>query len=454
MSLGGGASSYGGRGDKGLRLNLADTFRLAWADPELRQRLMFVMAVFGVFCLGIHVPVPIPGVDPGEFEKMVANNAFFNLINTFGGGGLKRISIFALGLNPYITSSIIMQILQAAFPQWKKEMKEGGEYARRQMNKRTRAMSIVLSFVQGWGILQLIKNAGAIPVESQTLWVYLTVILFWTAGSMMMLWMGEQVSEKGIGNGVSLMIFAGIIISFPSVVNLIVVAVQNGNINLFQVLLLVLLFLATTWFVTLFTIAQRRIPIQHMRRQFGTKAVGGQSSYLPLSLNLVGVIPIIFAVSLVYMPAQFAAAFPPGSVPNELLTGMATFLMPNFAIWQGWVGALVYMFLIFFFTYFYTAIQYSVDDIADNLKRGGSFIPGVRPGKQTKEFLDAVISRITIVGALFLAVIALGQYVVPLIAPVANLGILFGTSLLIMVSVALETMRQIEANLLMKQYGQ
>lgn len=455
MSLGGGVSGAGGRGDKGLRLNLADTIRLAWADPELRQRLVFVMAIFAVFCLGIHVPVPIPGVDPGEFENLVQNNAFFNLINTFGGGGLKRISIFALGLNPYITASIIMQILQAAFPQWKKELKEGGEYARRNMNKRTRLLSIVLSFVQGWGIIQLIKNSGAIPPESQTMWVYLTVILFWTAGSMMMLWMGEQISERGIGNGVSLMIFAGIIISFPSVIQLIANSVARNFTNYFQVGMLVALFLGTTWFVTLFTIAQRRIPIQHMRRQFGTKAVGGQTSYLPLSLNLVGVIPIIFAVSLVYMPAQFAMAFPANSPMHNALNGLAQFLLPNFKIWQGWVGALFYMLLIFFFTYFYTAIQYSVDDMADNLKRGGSFIPGVRPGKQTKDFLDAVISRITIVGALFLSVIALGQYVVPLIAPdVPNLGLLFGTSLLIMVSVALETMRQIEANLLMKQYGQ
>lgn len=454
MSFGGGVAGYGGKGDKGLRLNLADTLRLAWADPDLRQRLIFVLGVFAVFCLGIHVPVPIPGVNPGDFEQMVQSNAFFQLINTFGGGGLKRISIFALALNPYITASIIMQILQAAFPQWKKELKEGGEYARRQMNRRTRALTMVLCFVQGWGILQLIRQSGAIPPESQTPWVYFTVILFWTAGSMLMLWMGEQVSEKGIGNGVSLMIFAGIIISFPSVIDLVATAVRNNTISIFPVFILIALFLATTWFVTMFTIAQRRIPIQHMRRQFGTKAVGGQTSYLPLSLNLVGVIPIIFAVSLVYMPAQFAAAFPAGTPMSDILNGIALFLMPNFTIWQGWVGAFVYMLLIFFFTYFYTAIQYNVEDIADNLKRGGSFIPGVRPGKQTKEFLDAVISRITIVGAFFLAIIALGQYVVPLIAPIANLGLLFGTSLLIMVSVALETMRQIEANLLMKQYGQ
>lgn len=453
--MGGGVGGYAPRGDKSMRLSLADTLRLAWADPDLRQRIMFILFIFGVYALGVHIQVPIPGVDPTMLEEMIGKNAYFGLLNTIGGGGLKRISIFALGLNPYITASIIMQILTAAFPNLKKEMREGGEYARRQQNKRTRIMTLALSFFQGWGIMQIIKSTGAIPASSQTLWVFISVVIFWTAGSMFMLWLGEQVTEKGIGNGVSIMIFAGIVISFPSMVDLVVRSIGTV-INVFQALSLVVLFLATTWFVVMFTIAQRRIPIQHMRRQLGTKMMGGATSYLPLSLNLVGVIPIIFAISLVYMPMQFASAFPPsqsGFGMHELLMTIGQFLTPDFTRWEGWVGCLMYMVLIFFFTYFYTAIQYNVEDIADNLKRGGSFIPGVRPGKQTKDFLDAVISRITIVGAIFLAIVALTQYIVPLVAPISSLSLLFGTSLLIMVSVALETMRQIEANLLMKQYG-
>ncbi|MBX7131607.1 MAG: preprotein translocase subunit SecY [Fimbriimonadaceae bacterium] len=453
-AIGAGVGGYGGgRGDKSLRMPLLETLRLAWADPEIRQRLLFVLLVFGIYALGTHVPVPIPNVNAATFEELISKNAFFSLMNTIGGGSLKRISIFALGLNPYITSSIIMQILTSALPQWKKEMQEGGEYARRQQNRRTRALTLALCGFQGWGLLQMMGSA----IGAQTPWTLVTVIIFWTAGAMFMLWLGEQVSEKGIGNGISLMIFAGIVISIPNMISQIMTAIGNQAVQWWQGIILAMLFLATTWLIVLFTIAQRRIPIQHMRRQVGTRAVGGSTSYLPLSINLAGVIPIIFAISLIYMPAQFATMFGPDNGVGRVFATIADFMRIDLHRWQGWVGALIYTFMIFFFTYFYTAIQYNVEDIANNLKRGGSFIPGVRPGKQTKEFLDGVISRITIVGAFFLSIIALTQFFVPLIAPgigSLNVSMLFGTSLLIMVSVALETMRQIEANLLMKQYGQ
>ncbi|HRF60134.1 MAG TPA: preprotein translocase subunit SecY [Fimbriimonadaceae bacterium] len=452
MALGAG-SGGGMRGDKGLRMPLTETLRLAWADQELRQRIMFVLMMFAIYALGVHVPVPIPGVNAALFEQKIQDNAFFALMNTFGGGSLKRISIFALGLNPYITSSIIMQILTQAFPQWKKELQEGGEYARRNQNRRTRALTLILCVFQGTGFLTLMKDA----IGPQSTLTLATIVVFWTAGAMAMLWMGEQISERGIGNGVSLMIFAGIVISVPNLASMVYRAVvEQGAVTYWQLAILAVLFLATTWIVVLFTIAQRRIPIQHMRRQFGTKVVGGATSYLPLSINLAGVIPIIFAISLLYMPAQFASMFPAKSGFHEFFQAIADFLRMDLRTWHGWIGAVIYTFMIFFFTYFYTAIQYNVEDIANNLKRGGSYVPGVRPGKQTKEFLDGVISRITIVGAMFLSLIALTQFFVPLIAPglgTINVNLLFGTSLLIMVSVALETMRQIEANILMKQYG-
>jgi len=447
-ALGGGS----GGGDRGLRRPLLETLRLAWADPDIKQRLLFVLGIFAVYTLGVHIPVPMPGINPLEFEKLIENNAFFAMLNTFGGGSLKRISIFALGLNPYITASIIMQILTTALPHWKKEMKEGGEYARRQQNKRTRLLTLGLCFAQGWGLLQIMSSIPG--VGRLSLFVTLTVILFWTAGAMFILWLGEQISEKGIGNGVSLMIFAGIVISIPNMVSQLARGLDSGAVTYWGIAMLIVLFFVTTWGIVLFTVAQRRIPIQHLRRQIGTKMVGGATSYLPFTLNLAGVIPIIFAVSLIYMPSQFASMFPPNTPLHDGLMTIAKFTYPDFATWQGWIGALLYTLLIFFFTYFYTAIQYNVEDIADNLKRGGSFIPGVRPGKQTKDFLDSVISRITIVGAMFLSVIALTQYVVPLFIRIQGVQVLFGTSLLIMVSVALETMRQIEANLLMKQYGQ
>ncbi|MBS1704631.1 MAG: preprotein translocase subunit SecY [Armatimonadetes bacterium] len=445
--------SAGGGGDKALKMGLADTIRLAWADDDLRGRLIFVFTIFAAYALGIQIRVPIPGIDPAMFESMIQGNQFLGLLNALGGGGLKRISIFALGLNPYITASIVMQIAQVAFPNLKEEMKEGGEYARKKNSQRTRMLSLLLCVVQGWGIMRLIATSGALPPQYNTPWVYATVVMFWMAGSMLLLWMGEQISEKGVGNGISLMIFAGIVIVFPNMAQTVYTAVQQGSTSIISVLLVVALFVVMTWFIVFFTIAQRRLPITPLRRQVGTKAVGGSQSYLPFSLNMTGVIPIIFAISLVYMPYQFANWFPPKSGPHNFFMALSEWLSPNFSSLKGLCGALFYMFLIFFFTYFYTAIQYNVDDIADNLKRQGAVIPGVRPGKQTRDFLDSVISRITLVGAVFLSVVALNQYIVPLLINVAGLSILFGTSLLIMVSVALETMRQIEASLLMKQYN-
>ncbi|HVL37871.1 MAG TPA: preprotein translocase subunit SecY [Fimbriimonadaceae bacterium] len=446
-ALGGGLG-----GDKGLRMPLLETLRLAWADPELKAKILFVLAMFGVFALGVNVPVPIPGVSPERLADAMKNIPFFQLADLFGGGALRKVSIFALGLNPYITASIIMQILTTAMPQWKKEMQEGGEYARRQQNRRTRFLTIFLCIAQAMGLIQILRQYDAIP-GTATWWVTATIVIFWTAGAMFMLWLGEQISEKGIGNGVSLMIFAGIILSMPYQVGTLVQLVSDDPGRIVGATLLILIFLATTWLIVLFTTAQRRIPIQHMRRQIGTRMMGGQTSYLPLSVNMAGVIPIIFAVSLVMMPGQFAAMFPIGSTMNTVLNTIGEYLNPMSSFPQNIVAYVLYTLLIFFFTYFYTAIQYNVEDMSNNLKRHGSFIPGVRPGKQTKDFLDGVISRITVVGAFFLAFVALVQYLAWGITDIQGVSIVGGTSLLIMVSVALETMRQIEANLLMKKYG-
>lgn len=456
MSLSGGFSggqSANNRSDKGLRMSLSDTIRLAWADDDLRRRLLFILFIFAVYVLGVHVPAPIPGFDPAEMTKLLENNQFFNLLNTIGGGAFKRVSIFALGLGPYITASIIMQVLSMGIPSWKQEMQEGGEYARKQQNKRTRGLTLALCLGQGFGLLQMM---GSGITGRLSTFGMLEVCIFWMAGSMFLLWLGEQVSEKGIGNGISILIFAGIVISLPNVVMTMYNAVAQGTLPFWQPIIIVLMFIFTTWLIVMFTIAQRRIPIQHMRRQFGTKTMGGQTSYLPISLGMAGVIPVIFAISLIYMPAQFAAMFPANSTAANTLNTIGQFFSPDFTHWQGWIGALIYMGLIFMFTYLWTALQYNVEDISNNLKRGGSYIPGVRPGKQTKEFLDSVISKVTFVGAFFLALIAMTQFIFPLIAPSIrqNLGLIAGTSLLIMVSVALETMRQIEANLLTKQYGQ
>ncbi len=452
MSLGAGYSGGpvgAGKLDKSLSMSLSDTLRLAWADEELRRRLTFVLIVFAVYALGVHVPVPIRGIDLARMGELLKGNQFFALMNTIGGGAFKRISIFSLGLGPYISSSIILQVMSMGIPSWKLEMKEGGEYARKQQNRRTRILTVALSLLQGAGVLVTIEKSLGINLA---IFDRAAIILFWMTGSMILLWLGEQITEKGIGNGISMIIFAGIVISLPNTVQLVYNGYSTGVIYLWSVIALILLFLGTTWLVVLFTTAQRRIPILHQRRQFGTKTMGGQTSYLPISVNLAGVIPIIFALALLNLPQSFATVFT-GSPPiHDFLLKVSEFLSPNFTRWQGYVGALVYTAVIFFFTYFWTALQYNVEDIADNLKRGGSYIQGIRPGKQTKDFLDQVISRVTFVGAGFLAVIALTQFLLPLIINITNFGFIGGTSLLIMVSVALETMRQIEANLLTKQY--
>ncbi|MFZ4506077.1 MAG: preprotein translocase subunit SecY [Fimbriimonas sp.] len=467
MSLGAGfgqSGDWGGpRGDKGLSLPLLETVKLASADPDLRQRILFILGVFAVFALGVHVPVPIPGLSAEQVFERLRGQAIFGMLDVFGGGALRRISIFSLGLNPYITSSIILQILTQANPVWKKEMQEGGEYARKQQNKRTRLLALALCFVQGFSLLAVMK--GDPVIGALTIWYQLVVVLFWTAGAMFMLWLGEQISEKGIGNGLSLMIFAGIVMSLPGQVTQLSNGVTQGIVSIWQVLILVAFFLGATWFIVYFTIAQRRIPIQHMRRNVGTKVVGGQTSYLPLPVAMAGVIPIIFAFALIGIPSQVSLMFggqntPVGNFFHEvglyMYPGERSLVWANVPISKGFVGCLVFTAMIFFFTYFWTAIQFNVEDISNNLKRGGSFIPGIRPGKQTKDFLDGVISKVTIVGAGFISIVALSQFIAPVIAripPGQSITIIGGTSLLIMVSVALETMRQIEASILMKQYG-
>jgi preprotein translocase subunit SecY len=461
LSFGGFGGAFGGGsgGDK-LSLPLTQIFRLAWEDDDLRARIKFLLMMFAVFALGIHIPVPVPGLTEAEILKRLEGSQVFQMIDNFGGGALRRLSVFALGMNPYITSSIIMQILGTAFPQLKKELEEGGEYAINKQNQRTRFLTLFMCIVQGYGYIQLLQGGlGKIPVGTIA-----TILIFWTAGAMFTLWLGEQISEKGIGNGVSLMIFAGIMIALPYQGQKMWKGLADHVIQWYQVAFLIAIFLVTNWLVVHFTSAQRRIPVQHMRRMIGTKAIGGKTSYLPFSLLMAGVIPIIFASSIIYMPAQFANMLGGDKTPlGGILMSVGNFISPAQVRLFGinWTinpfGCLVYLLLILFFSYFWNAIQYNVEDISNNLKRSGSIIPGVRPGKQTKDFLDDIISKLTIVGAIFIAGVALLQFITPAVTGLSyayGVGAVGGTSLLILVSVALETMRQIEANLLMKQYDQ
>lgn len=424
-------------------MTVKETVAAAWSLPDLRARIIFVFAMFGVYALGLHVSVP--GLSPQAVEEIVKNNILFQIIDTFGGGALRKVSIFSLGLNPYITASIIMQLMAVAIPSLQQMQKEGGEYGRRQINQITRKLTVILSILQGIGFAVTFSHSTSAGLSTGSIF---TIVICWLAGAMFLLWLGEQMTEKGIGNGISMLIFAGIVARLPWNIYDTYQFARFGQVSAFSILLLIALFLATIWGVVMFTRAQRRIPIQHARRVIGSRQVGGQTTYLPLQVNTAGVIPIIFAISLLLLPQQFASMVPQGNPLHNSLVAIARWFTPGSSV----LGAVLYTAMIFGFTYFYTAAVFNVQDIADNLKKHGAFVPGLRPGKDTRDYLDKVITRLTTAGAAFLAVIALMQYWVPALTNVQTFSLVGGTSLLIVVGVALDTMQQVEAQLLMRQY--
>ncbi len=428
-----------------LSTNFVSALQSALKIPELRARIVFVFAMFTVYAVGLHIPVP--GVDREQMARLFEDQQLLGFINMFTGGALRKLTILALGLNPYITASIIMQIFSYADPRLRESLRE--EAGRRLMQQRTRFLTIVIALVQAIGFMATFRSAGALDVSGVQM---AQVIIAWIAGAMFLLWLGEQITEKGLGNGISLMIFASIVASMPYQIQQTYKLIEAGTVQFYQVLLLIAIFLFTVWGVIYITTSQRRIPIQHMRRIVGRRQMVGATSYLPIPVNAAGVIPIIFAISLQLLPATIIQMIPydranPGPV-MQFVIGAINLLTPG----GGIVGSLIYAGLIFLFTYFYVAVVFNTDEIAENLKRQGSFIPGVRPGKPTSDYLNDVLSRLTAVGAAFLAFIALLQYWVPSITRIETLTIVGGTSLLIMVGVAIDFSRQLQAQLAMRQY--
>lgn len=446
--------------------------------PDLRRRLLFIAGMLALFVFGLHVPAPF--VRPEAVEKLFGSGVF-GLIDMMSGGAFKRLSILALGIVPYINASIIMQLLGIAVPSVQRMQKEG-DTGRKTLSMYTRWGTVALALIQGAGLGLYLYKAGA--VDSATLgWVaVIPLVLVMAAGTSFLMWMGEQLTDKGIGNGVSLIIFAGIMISMPATFKAIVeLAWTNSAQNLayafMSVAVIVAVFVAIVVFVTYVHQATRQIPIQHAKRVVGARVFSSANTYLPLKVVTAGVIPIIFAISVVMLPgtvaqmlAQRYESNPPmwleflrmlspgysGTLWNvPVVLGKVMFTIPFGSIF----GGTLYFLLVVFFTYFYTAVVYNVQDIADNLKKHGSFVPGLRPGKQTEKYIDQVLTRITFAGALFLGVVALLPYIIPAILNAgsasngANLFTLWGgTSLLIVVGVALETMKQIEAHLVMRHY--
>ena len=411
----------------------------AFRIPDLKKRITFLFGMFFVYVIGLHISVP--GVDTAIIEKNLSGG-LFDVLNAFTGGAFKKYTIFAMGIMPYINASIIMQLLTIAVPQLEQLQKEGAA-GQKKIRLYTRWLTGVMAFVQAWGTTAMLKQLGAVQGNP---WDIAQIVITLVAGTSFLMWLGEQISDKGIGNGVSIIIFAGIVAYLPFQV-LQTFEVIKTNRDWVAGITFIVLFVATVAFVVAITQAQRKIPIQHVKRIVGNKMVGGQSSFLPLKVNSAGVIPIIFAVSIVNFPWTIASFATHGN-KEHWFSVFAQNIMPG----TTWYGSLIYALMIIFFTYFYTAVTFNVKDVSDNLKKWGSFIPGIRPGKPTQEYLDKIMTRITLSGAIFLSIIALLQYYVPQWTGIQTFSLIGGTSLLIVVGVALETMQAIESQLLMRHY--
>ncbi len=409
--------------------------------PELRRRLLFTGLLLIVYRIGAHVP--IPGVDPTALGSLFESGNLFGLADLFTGGALKRLSLFALGIMPYISASIIFQLLAVVMPQLEKLQKEG-EQGRKKINQYTRYATVALAAVQAFGIaigLEQQAGQGGPPVVLAPGWGFrLLTTLTLTAGTIFLMWVGEQITERGIGNGISLLIFAGIVVRAPEAVEAIVRLVRLGEWNILLAGFLLLVMVAVTAGVIFMILGQRKIPVQYAKRVVGRRVYGGTTQHLPLRVNTAGVIPVIFASSIIALPATFAQFVKhpwAEAVKNALAFG---------GVWY----TLLYAAAIIFFTYFYTAIVFNPADVAENLKKWGGFIPGIRPGQKTAEYVEKVLDRITFVGALFLAAISLLPEALYLYLRVPFF--FGGTSLLIVVGVALDTVQQVESHLIMRHY--
>ncbi len=392
--------------------------------------------MFAVFRAGIHIPVP--GVDASVIESLFTSGNLFGLLDLFAGGALSKFSIFAMSITPYINASIIMQLLQSVVPQFEAWSKDG-EDGRKKIAKVTRYGTVVLGFVQAAGMAFALRANNAL-VNNDFLSVFVVAIIL-TAGTCLLMWIGEQITAYGIGNGISLIIFAGIVARLPDGLETIYQYIQNGTINMFQAFLFAVIALAMIAVVVAVTQGQRRIPIQYAKRVVGRKMYGGHSTFLPLKVNQAGVIPIIFASSVLMFPVTIAQF-----IDNEYVHKAA-----DLFTWGTPLQTALYALLIFIFTYFYTAISINITDMADNMKKYGGFIPGIRAGKPTADYVDNVMTKITLAGAVFLAVVAIIPNFLGSITGVQ--GVYFGgTALLIVVGVALDTMQQIESLMVTRHY--
>lgn len=420
-------------------MQFLDSLQAALKVAELRKKLLFTLGMLMIFRIGAHVPVP--GVRPEAIEELLKSGAgavlgFFDVIS---GGAFKNFSVFAMGIIPYINASIIMQLLTVVIPRLERLAKEGEE-GRKKIVQYTRYGTAVLAFLQAIGMSVALRHQGLLAHPSVSNYIYVAVIL--TTGTVFLMWLGEQITEKGIGNGISLLIFAGIVSRLPAGMVRLFQYLEAGTIGILNLVSLVIIGALVIAAVVVVNEGQRRIPVQYARRVVGRRVYGGQTTYLPLRVNQAGVIPVIFASSLLMLPEQLASWFA-GSAVAAWYT--------KFFGWGTFFHTVIYALLIIGFTYFYTAIIMNPVDVAENIKKYGGFIPGIRPGRPTAEYISRVMARITLAGAVFLALIAILPNFVLLATKIPNIYF-GGTALLIVVGVALETMKQVEAHLLMRSY--
>jgi len=447
-------------------MKFLEAFTNVFRIPDLRKRLLFALALLAVYRLGGHIPTP--GIDTNKLEQFFQQNqgTLFGYLDVFSGGSFRRLTIFALGIMPYITSSIILQLLTVVVPTLERLQKEG-ELGRRKITQWTRYLTVILALIQSFGIAMALQGAQQGFVTTPGVGFVLMTVLSLTTGTAFIMWLGEQITERGIGNGMSLIIFTGIVVGLPSAILEMVTKVQTGDWNALQVIIILVMMIAVVGFIVLVERGERRIPVQYAKRVIGRRMMGGQSTHLPLKVNAGGVIPVIFASSLLAFPQTLATAQFVKDSP--VLSGMLGAMAGSTPLYY-----LLYTVLIMFFCFFYVSIIFNPNEAADNMRKYGGFVPGIRPGKNTADYMNNILTKITVVGGLYLSVLSLLPQIMisgiklQRLPGIGNwidatfprwlldgLGVNFyfgGTSLLIVVGVAMDTVNQIEAQLIMRHY--
>ena len=427
---------------------MLQTFRNAWRIEELRKKILFTLLIVLLYRLGNAVPVPFVDIELLQqyFNSSNLQNTIFGLYNVMSGGAFSRATIFALSIQPYINASIIIQLLCIAIPALERLQKEGGEEGRKKIASITRYSTVVIGLIQGIAYYMMIRNYKLIDeAYLSNIWAAIVIVLTFTSGSALIMWLGEQITEFGIGNGISIILFTSIVARFPTAVATQISNVANGSLQWWLLLLMYLGALALIVLIVLVNDAERRIPVQYSKRVVGRKMYGGQTTHLPMKVNMSGVLPIIFAQSIASLPA---------TICMFKSSWQESWVMKNIFNTNTWPYAVVYFLLIIFFSYFYSTIQFNPIEVANNLKKNGGFIPGFRAGKPTSDFIQKVLNKITLFGAIYLGIIAVTPIIIGAVSSADALtGIsLGGTSIIIVVGVALETFRALEAQMLMRNY--